>query len=126
MSIISEQVKELREIYETFDGKRLGRILRQAADTIESLSAKLHAMQSADCDGWITDRDPTKEECRGSYQTFAVTVDANGLTTMAMDFTYEKVRGKEVGRWKWYDRLAPWKVIAWHHLPAPYGGHADE
>ena len=53
---IGEQVKELRELFEIFEGKRLGRVLGQAADTIESLSAKLQSANmelSADCNGWI-------------------------------------------------------------------------
>lgn len=40
---IIEQVKELRELSEIFEGKRIGRVLGQAANTIEALSAKLQA-----------------------------------------------------------------------------------
>lgn len=40
---ISEQVKELREVAEMYDGLDGGDILREAADTIEALSAKLAA-----------------------------------------------------------------------------------
>lgn len=53
---ISEQVKELREIAELFDEIDDGRrMLLQAADTIESLSAKLANMERSadDCGGWI-------------------------------------------------------------------------
>ena len=61
---ISEQVKELREVAEMYDGLDGGDILREAADTIESLSAKLQAanMERPDprldngwiyCDEWI-------------------------------------------------------------------------
>lgn len=67
MSIISEQVKELRykaDIYNTVgsawelnraEAKRLQEMLRKAADTIESLSAKLEDMERSveDCGGWI-------------------------------------------------------------------------
>lgn len=75
-----------------------------------------------DCGGWITDRVPTKEECGDSLlgKEFAVTVDSDGRKTMVMDFVYETVRGKEVARWKWKDRISPWEVIAWHKLPEPY------
>lgn len=51
MSMISEQVKQLKaeaEWLENDQEKRLGSILRQAADTIEALSAKLAANS-----GWI-------------------------------------------------------------------------
>ena len=52
---ISEQVKELRE-YEQCKvfAQNTRRIFKEAADTIESLSAKLADMErSADCNGWI-------------------------------------------------------------------------
>lgn len=54
-SMISEQVKELREVAEMYEGLDGGDILREAADTIESLSAKLKDMERSteDCGGWI-------------------------------------------------------------------------
>lgn len=58
MSMISEQVKRLKieaEWLENDQEKRLGGILRQAADTIESLSAKLTANS-----GWIPCSEPPK------------------------------------------------------------------
>lgn len=78
MSMISEQVKGLRykaDIYNTVgsvwelnraEAKRLQAMLRQAADTIESLSAKLADMERSaeDCGGWIPcdeDNLPDKE-----------------------------------------------------------------
>lgn len=166
---ISEQVKHLKELSDTakanvYSFEALSQSLRQAADTIESLSAKLKAenceagdmisrkklikelfcimpyqfgaqamdwfrelidgqpkASAADCGGgWITDRIPTREECNGYKKEFAVTVDANGIKTLVMDFSYETVRGKEVSRWKWRDRISPWEVIAWQPLPEPY------
>ena len=72
--------------------------------------------------GWITDRNPTREEC-GEYghAEFQVTIpQSKGNKTITMDFAYETVRGKEVARWKWCDRLSPWKVLAWKPLDAPY------
>lgn len=41
---ISEQVKELREVAEMYEGLDGGKILSEAADTIEALSAKLADM----------------------------------------------------------------------------------
>ena len=72
-------------------------------------------------DEWITGRSPTKEEC-GEYghKEFQVTATTNNKTTLVMDYCYETVRGKEVGRWKWHDRLSPWEVIAWKPLSKPY------
>lgn len=121
---ISEQINELREL--AGGSPNYWKVLDEAADTIEALSAKLQAANmersAEDCGRWITDRVPTKEECGDSFlgKEFAVTVDANGIKTLAMDFIYETVRGKEVSRWKWMGRISPWKVIAWRELPEPY------
>lgn len=122
---ISEQVNALRKLAEERVNSRLVYdSMLQAADTIESLSAQLQVANmersTEDFNGWIIDRVPTKEECNGYEKEFAVTVDANGIKTLVMDFVYETVRGKEVSRWKWRDRISPWEVIAWHKLPEPY------
>lgn len=62
MSMISEQVKELRNKADIFEQSGCAvdgivRAFRQAADTIESLSAKLQAANmersAEDCGGWI-------------------------------------------------------------------------
>lgn len=119
MSMMSEQVKELRE-YSSNNCDYGARLAKKAADTIEALSAKLQAVNMENGAGWITDRVPTKEECGNYGRTFNVTVYANGLQTMSMKFEYETVRGKEVCRWRWFDRLSPWEVIAWQPLPEPY------
>ena len=76
------------------------------------------------CGEWILckDRTPTKEEC-GLYgkKTFLVTVLADKLKTLVMDYEYTTVRGKEVSRWLWNDRVnIDWEVIAWQPLPKPY------
>lgn len=77
-----------------------------------------------DCGGgWIKckDRLPTKKECGDYRGNFIVTVYTNKLTTLYMDYEYAIVRGKEVGRWIWNDRVnIPWEVIAWQPLPEPY------
>lgn len=127
MSMISEQVKELRETAELFDKIDDGRrMLLQAADTIEVLSAKLAAENMEQSDryyggGWISDRIPTKEECGNYRGHFLVTVYAPELKTLCMEYEYATIRGKEVGRWIWRDRVnIPWEVIAWRKFPEPY------
>lgn len=115
MSVI-EQVKELR-IAAAYKEHSLKILLEQAADAIEALSAKL----AGDNDVWIYDRVPTKEECGSWRGKFLVTVYANEPTTMYMEYEYAKIRGKEVGRWLWHDRVnIPWEVIAWKKFPEPY------
>ncbi len=63
---IREQVKELRELAGILhDGKRYvdQEIVCQAADTIETLSAKLKDVErSEDCGGWILCKDVLPEE----------------------------------------------------------------
>lgn len=131
MSMLSKQVKELREmsIRQRNNAKVSGKVffeienaLSEAADTIEALSVKLQAANMENGGGWIAceDRLPTKEECGDLGRNFNVTVIENELKTMTMKFVYETARGKEVCRWKWYDRISPWKVIAWKPLPEPY------
>lgn len=72
--------------------------------------------------GWIADRVPTKEECgRYGSKEFQVTIPQyNGNKTVAMDYCYETVKGKEVGRWRWSGKLSPWDVLAWKPMDAPY------
>lgn len=71
MSMISKQVKELRNLADYFQRQNrdyyTAPALSQAADTIEALSAKLQAANMDNIRGWITDRTPTKEEC-GSWR----------------------------------------------------------
>lgn len=117
---ISEQVKELRYMSSVLhDEKRYAaeEIMHQAADTIEALSSKL----AANGGGWIYDRTPTKEECGRWRGKFLVTVCANEPTVMYMEYEYTEIRGKEVGRWIWCDKVnIPWEVIAWRKFPEPY------
>lgn len=126
---ISEQVKELRELADALHREKWYSAydtVIDAADTIESLSAKLADMERSaeDCGGgWIKckDRLSTKKECGDYRGNFIVTVYTNKLTTLYMDYEYAIVRGKEVGRWIWNDRVnIPWEVIAWQPLPEPY------
>lgn len=132
MSMISEHIKELREFckerkHDVFSYDEVNGILLQAVDTIEFLSAKLAKENTERSEryyngGWIlcSDRLPSKEECGDFGKEFNVTVYTNELKTLTMEFVYETVRGKEVGRWKWLGRLSPWEVIAWKSLPEPY------
>lgn len=112
MSMISEQVKELRELSETFEGKRLGRIIGQAADTIEALSAKLTAANMERSDryyggGWIAceDRLPNK------YDT--VLIDTGiGYFEIA---TYSGD-----GKTFYTEECGSSCPVAWQYLPEPY------
>ena len=76
-------------------------------------------------DSWITDRAPTKEECKGWRGTFQATIlqgigDEQYTTTVALQYEYTTVRGKEVSRWLFKEKIAPWEPIAWKPLSEPY------
>ena len=62
---ISEQVKELKWYASYQECKKAQELMYNAADTIESLSAKLQAAnmeRSADCGGWIPCSEPPKDD----------------------------------------------------------------
>lgn len=128
MSMIEQQVKELKELANCYYGEIKHHVstILQAADTMESLSAKLQAVNMERSDryygnAWIYDRVPTKEECGRWRGKFLVTVYANEPTVMYMEYEYTEIRGKEVGRWIWRDKVnIPWEVVAWRKFPEPY------
>ena len=126
---ISEQVKELRNTSDNIRILKLdgyAKIISEAADTIETLSAKLAVANMGRSDryyggGWIYDRVPTKEECGRWRGKILVTVYTNEPTVMYMEYKYTEIRGKEVGRWIWCDKVnIPWEVVAWRKFPEPY------
>lgn len=128
MSLISTQIKELRQKAENTTFPIYRKSLNDAANTIEELSAKLHTanMERSTAyynGGWIpcSLRNPTKEEC-GEYgnREFQVTINNPKPKTITMVFVHETVRGKEVARWKWKDGISPWEVVAWKPLDEPY------
>lgn len=115
MSMLSEQVKELREIATEFnldDKEELSNMINQAADTIESLSAKLAAANMERSDrccggGWILCENKMPEigkpvlvcDKKGNVCVRAITCKINGKKYWSQDK---------------YD------VVAWRPLPEPY------
>lgn len=101
---ISEQVKELRTYANASLYARESKakeVMNQAADTIESLSAKLADMErsAGDCGGgWILSKDrlPAKDECGDYKGDFLVTVYANKLTTLYMEYEHTTIKGKKL------------------------------
>lgn len=121
MSMINEQVKELRELSEIFEGKRLGRIIGQAADTIEALSAKLAAANMERSDryyggGWIaiSDRLPTREESIGNDNRFILD-DGNRRYEGCFDYV-----GNRFVRFNCDGMQTDKCAIAWCEFPERY------
>lgn len=112
MSMLSEQVNQLKEEakwLEKDQEKRLASILRQAADTIEALSAKLQAANMERSDryyggGWIACEDRLPEE-KGWYLVYA----KNQRPFVAY------FKGKTFPLNNHYH-----EIVAWMPLPEPY------
>lgn len=128
MSMISEQVKELRELAEDCkcenDEDDIVRALQVAADTIEELSAKLVAANmersSAYYGGeWIPCSERLPEEkinpITSDYQEYCVTFSDGEI----FDIRHYKF-GK--GHWWNYGKKMDKYVIAWQPLPEPFKG----
>lgn len=107
MSIISDQVKELRNYEIIFKGDRidgnLSPIFGNAADTIEALSAKLAESSS----GWIVCEDRLPED----FEVVLAFTEKQQIVTVARD-------GED---WVLYIQdIIKEKVLAWQPLPEPY------
>lgn len=124
MSMIGEQVEELRKAAKWFDTACFPegvKLANEAADTIESLSAKLQAVNmersAKDCGGWIPckDRLPTMEECQKNDCRFILD---DGNRRYGGLFDYEKQCFTQFDFWRGLveDKCA----IAWQPLPNPY------
>lgn len=114
MSMISEQVKELREFATEFnldDKVELATMLKEAADTIESLSAKLQAAnveQTAQDSGGLI---PCKERLPQKDET--VLIDTGiGYFEIA---TYSGD-----GKTFYTEECGSSNAVAWQPLPDPY------
>ena len=97
MSMLSEQVKELRKMSQNYPVNipigLFEQTLREAADTIETLSAKLAKENMERSEryyngGWIacSERLPTKEECRSYRREFLVTIDTKHAENIVHGF----------------------------------------
>lgn len=135
MSMISEQVKELRykaDIFEksgcAVDG--IVRAFREAAETIEALSAKLATANS----GWIPCSERLPEEHDSIFAKLKGTDKwSNAMfekTSNEVNATIKFEDGKRAvktlhtidGRWSEGHRGVKFKVVAWQPLPEEYHG----
>lgn len=112
MSMISEQVRKLREYSEIYavntefilNFPMLGQLLNQSADTIEALSAKLQAANMENGSGWIACEDRLPEE-KGWYLVYV----KNQRPFVAY------FKGKTFPLNNHYH-----EIVAWMPLPEPY------
>lgn len=130
MSMISEQVKELRKLADDME-KYVGltpkpHILREAADTIEALSAKLQAAnmeRKEDFGGWILCSTGHMPDM-GSAVLIQFKSDMNGITgddDRTFDISY--IRSRDNSEWFCSTGKYPlkavkaWKPIKSYHEP---------
>lgn len=128
MSLTSNQIDELRAYAKGRKGE-LAKLINDAADTIEVLSAKLHASQMERSSqyyhgGWIPCQECLPEE--------------NGLYLVTVNTPNRQVRIYEYAPWEMSEERKYWIndcdnhshvfnhfVKAWMPLPEPYRGEGD-
>lgn len=132
MSMISEQVKELREmsIRQRNNTKVSGKVffeienaLSEAADTIEALSAKLQAANMENGVGWILCEDRLPDEGER-----VLTTHEGGLNPERQVIEHVFKDGCFILNWDMDTEISSptfgqryaGKVIAWQPLPEPY------
>ena len=126
MSMISEQIKNLRAIAEDFHEWEYNRFydaISKAADTIEALSAKLAAANMEQSDrcyvgGWIACEDRLPE----SYAEIVLVCLKNGSVSVAINTSDGNFVNMMVGASRQKFRNFPEHnpAIAWQPLPEPY------
>lgn len=128
MSMISKQVGLLREVANDYERLNVDRctqkVLRDAADTIEALSAKVRANNLHG--GWMPVIEPPKK-----YGTYLVTLKSMcGFPRSVHKVAYGIIPGcrRKVGWWFYGDHGTEITedVLAWQALPEPYKGGEDE
>ena len=144
MSMITELIERLRKYSQILedlstpkDTANLScmKAMREAADVIEELSAKLHAANMERSSqyyhgGWIPvdERLPEENERDLDYMVTVKcgTWEQSEVRSMVWETTV--VRGKKVSRWKWRDRNVPsgWNVIAWQPRPREYMAESED
>lgn len=128
MSMISEQVKELREIAKNFSEWEYNRFydtISKAADTIEALSAKLEAANMERSDryyggGWIACEDRLPEDGVDVlvwFEYFRYGEYNRLFQTKGISYTFD-------GKWSGFvNGSSGWnqlKIIAWQPMPEDY------
>jgi len=128
VSMIEQQLKEIRDMAGVlYDEKRYAaqKVMCQAADTIEALSAKLAAANMERSDryyggGWIACEDRLPEKNKPVLCWVISTTIAGGETYIIglCDNGFWFLKTYEIGGYSFPTR--DYKVVAWQPLPEPY------
>ena len=87
--------------------------------TCKAFDLAISALKKQEQDRWIPVTERLPETDRDKWHTEFIVTTEDGKV-LSMDWENTIVRNKPVSRWIWRGRLAPWRVIAWRPLPAPY------
>lgn len=125
MSMISEQVKKIREFGENrkldvFSYDEVNSILSQAADTIEALSAKLQAANMENGGGWISCEDRLPEDGIDVlvwFEYFRYGEYNRLFQTIGISFAHNGEWSGFVNGSSGWNQLS---ILAWQPLPKPY------
>ena len=127
MSLISKQINELREYAKVRKGE-LAKLINDAADTIEMLSAKLHASQMERSsqyynDGWLPVDERNPDNKYDDWVIGQIREKSSGYLWIPSVVEYRKSKDD------WYVEGIGWlksnpddafEVIAWMPLPKKY------
>ena len=127
MSLISKQINELREYAKTRKGE-LAKLINDAADTIEMLSAKLHASQMERSsqyyhDGWVPVDERKPDNKYDDWVIGQIREKDSGYLWIPSVVEYRESKDD------WYVEGIGWlklnqddafEVIAWMPLPKKY------
>lgn len=138
MSLTSKQIDELRAYAKDRKGE-LAKLINDAADTIETLSAKLHASQMERSSqyyhgGWIpvSERLPEEHEWIGTKRFGTTISDKVHITFDVNGERFVKTLSLQNGELSNYEKrimdslYKGWKMVAWMPLPEPYRGEGDK
>lgn len=111
---ISEQIKELREVAEMYEGLDGGKILSEAADTIEALSAKLTDMERSaeDCGGgWI--------ECESGKLPDKEVICCDVCAEIIIGYIHETYESEQTGFSAENSHEYMYNCVKWMEKPEP-------
>lgn len=124
MSMISEQIKELRELSDAYtagEHRNVGDKLKQAADTIEFLSAKPEETKWFSCSDRLP-KEPSQIPLTTEELERMIEDDILQECIVTMYGAKKSTMLYYAGNGEWYDPVTAefYDVTAWQPLPGPY------
>lgn len=115
MSMISEQVEELKWYASYQDCEKAKKMMYQAASTIEALFAKLQAANmersAEDCGGWI--------ECESGKLPDKEVICCDVCGEIIIGYIYETYESEQTGFSAWNNYEYMYNCVKWMEKPTP-------